>query len=245
MKSIVVCVEFDDFLAVTLPRNARHFGRTLVVTSLRDDETVEVASRCGCEVHRTDAFYSRGAPFNKGAAMEEGFEVLGRDGWICVWDADIVMPDDITIPNADRSCLYTPARRLLEDPTTFRDGLDWRKLHCPTFPNEFAGYTQVFHASSVSPPWYSVDWPHAGGCDSDFELRFPEDKKRRPPFEVLHLGPEGIPELGTRMGRNWCGRTVQRIDGKTMPIKSNRYAMVRRFAKERDILGNAEQEKLR
>ena len=57
MKSIVVCVEYDDFLAVTLPRNRRHFRHTLVVTSFADLGTQRIARSAGCACYLTDAFY--------------------------------------------------------------------------------------------------------------------------------------------------------------------------------------------
>jgi len=213
VKSLTVCVEYDDFLAYTLPRNRRHFEQTLVVTSTRDKQTQQIAFSYGVNLLVTDIFYDRGAAFNKGAAIEQGFDELGRDGWICVWDADIVLPDSIQIPVMDRSCLYAPIRRIVETPREFIrcPVTDWEQYPSPTRPGEFSGYCQIFHASAINPPWHTSCWPHCGGGDSDFEQRYPPDKKIRPPWEVLHLGPEGLPE-NNRVGWNWCGRVTPRID---------------------------------
>jgi hypothetical protein len=190
----------------------------LVVTSDKDIKTIQLVNELGYDCYTTDAFYRRGALFNKGAAMEEGFDVLGREGWICIWDCDIVMPSDIRIPMMEQDCLYGPNRRILENPIDFQDGLDWSKYPCPTHPNEFAGYFQLFHASTLPQrPWYSTDWTHAGGCDSDFQSKFPQSKCRRTSFDVLHLGPEGMPEHGSRVGRNWCGRVIPRLDNNELP----------------------------
>lgn len=245
MRSITVCVEYDDFLAITLPRNRRHFDHTLVVTSPADARTRAVAKSHGCEVYTTDVFYAGGAHFNKGAAMEEGFDVLGRKGWIVVWDADIVMPGHLWQPT-DKNCLYTPARRILEDPRQFSDDLDWTTLRNASNPNEFAGYFQMFHASTpcLQLPWYSVDWIHAGGCDSDFQFQFPPENLRRPPFEVLHLGAE-IREPTVKQSQNWCGRTTPRIDTGEAPAdaQKRRQQMVAIFAErklDRERLGAKE-----
>lgn len=219
-NSIVVCVDLDDFLAITLPRNKKHFKRTLVVTASHDLRTQELCKAEGVECYVTDVFYANGAAFNKGAAMEEGFEVLGRKGWICIWDADIIMPDSIRQP-LDLNGLHTPARKILPDPKAFSDSLDWNTLSSPTKPHEFDGYFQLFHAESVKAPWYSIDWSHAGGCDSDFQFKFPGEHKHRSPFFVLHLGDEGAPGIAARIGRNWRGRTSPRIDNGEMPKEAD------------------------
>lgn len=225
IKSLVVCVEYDDFLSFTLPRNKHHFSKTLVVTSPHDQATIDLAAKEGVECFVTDAFYRHGADFNKGLAIEEAFDVLGRNGWICVWDADIIFPSDIYFPR-EESCLYSPKRFLLEDLSpkviekTINDPKSWTKLPCPTQPHEFDGYAQLFHASAIQPPWYGTQWKHAGGGDSDFEAKFQKDRLQRMPFPVLHLGSEGMPETGTRVGRNWCGRVIPRIDGKPQPKDS-------------------------
>jgi hypothetical protein len=242
IKSIVVCVEYDDFLEITLPRNSRHFSKTLVVTSPADKKTQAVARKYGCECYTTDAFYRDGAAFNKGLAMEEGFDVLGRDGWICVWDADIVMPDNIEFTGKDPSCLYSPVRCLLEDPTKFKDDMDWKSLPIPTRDEEFDGFFQMFHASSVKRPWYGTQWRHAGGCDSDFQLKYPVRKRKRLPFVVLHLGSEGVPELGTRIGRNWRGRVTPRIDTGEVPKDAEkRFQDTKQMIVDRQMYGTAKE----
>lgn len=242
MNSIVVCVEFDDFLAVTLLRNVRHFERTLVVTSPGDGPTKAlVLATPKCELFETDAFFRGGAAFNKGAAMEEGFDVLGRNGWVCIWDADVMMPESIEFAK-DCRCLYVPVRRILPDPKDFSDCLEWSNLSSPTRANEFVGYFQLFHASSVSPPWYTSDWTHAGGCDSDFQLKFPSDRLRRPPFEVLHLGLEGVANSEQRIGINWCGRVSPRIDdGNTCDRAGIRATRIEQLVRDRFRYGTTKE----
>lgn len=208
MKAITVCVEYDDLLAISLPENARHFDRMLVVTSPTDHATTLVANSFeNVLAYHTDAFYRRGADFNKGLALEEGFNVLGRDGWICILDADTVLPRDVDFSMLEIGKLYCPKRRILTDPTQWSRGLDWSTLPTPPVI-EHAGYCQIFHADDPIikglRPWYGTNWRHAGGCDSDFHQHWPPSRKIWLPWEVLHLGPHG---------KNWYGRYTARLDG--------------------------------
>lgn len=209
MNAIITCVEFDDYLEITLPWNVGHFGKVLVVTSLKDKKTELLANSFenSCS-YATDAFFDDGAPFNKGKALEEGLDILGREGWIMVLDADIVLPEALEPgPNGwELGKLYSPYRRLCGDPGA--RGEPWGGFpYGPEYdvhPDEFAGYCQIFHALDpklVKKPWYPQNHPTAKCCDSEFWWRWPVEKRIRPHFEVLHLGP---------LRENWEGRRSPR-----------------------------------
>ncbi len=209
MKAILISVDYGDILAITLKRNARLFDEILVVSTERDKETAEVvASVPNARLHTTDAFYRKDCPFNKGAAMEEGFDILGRDGWICIIDADILFPSDFSwkCVSLEANCLHTPRRCILEDLSTYYESLDWTNMK--VHPDiEHAGYCQIFNASAPVldvRPWYPTNWVHAGGSDSEFNQLWSRRNKIWLPFSVLHLGP---------VDTNWCGRVAPRADG--------------------------------
>jgi len=228
MKSIVVCVDYHELLAVTLPRMSPHCELTVVVTKPDQRATIYTAYDCeNVEVHTTDVFTDRGAVFNKGAAIEEALDVVGRDGWLVIWDADVLLPDGVWFeePTGERldvvvtlshipTCvvhecypgnLYVPRRRICEDPKDYVGQRDWS--HWPrTHEAEKPGYFQIFHADDPRlinrRPWYGVDWRHAGGCDSDFQAIWSEESKHwLDHFDVLHLG---------KTDRNWWGVDGQR-----------------------------------
>jgi len=218
MKAITVCVEYDDLLKVLLPRNARHFEQALVVTSPTDLATqmlVLQSKKEGLPVncYVTNAFYRDGAAFNKGLAIEEGFDRIGRDGWLVVMDADILLPESFDVSDCLPSNLYCPRRRQCDDVTAWNpEDSDWSRYKLLK-EQEHAGFFQLFHASDpvlATRPWYGTDWRHAGGCDSDFQAKWAAEHKRWLPFEVLHLGPHGT---------NWLGRVSPRLDG-TLPAES-------------------------
>jgi len=213
MKAITVSVDYADYLALTLPVTSRHFKEVLVVTSPDDAATQRVASSGfpNVRTHLTDAFYRDGADFNKGLALEEGFDVLGREGWIAVIDADIMLP-----VNGMRCVPRTPgnlysAHRRQASPERM-EATDWSRFPMVRDPIN-TGYFHLFHASDPAlqeRPWYPTRWRHAGGCDTEFEAKWPGRAKTWLPFDVLHLGP---------VRANWYGRTTERLDG-TRPVEA-------------------------
>jgi hypothetical protein len=231
IRGIVVCVDYDCELEITLPRNMRHFTECLVITSPADKKTSRVVAEVpDARCYVTDAFYRSGAKLNKGLALEEGFTALGRWGTILVWDADIVLPDAIPLPKLDRDTLYGAPRRILHDPKRWSSSLDWRQIPVdkdPTVP----GYFQLFNAEAKclqSRPWYGIDFTHAGGGDAVFMMKFKQRAKL--PFEVLHLGPNN---------KNWFGRVSDRLDGEPVSESAvrDRNAAMKRLERSRGATG--------
>lgn len=209
IKGIVVCVNYDDLLAITLPRNLKHLSSCLVVTSLTDQRTVDRVKSVGCNIYQTDAFTRHGARFNKGLALEEAFDVTGRSGWIMVWDADTLLPPPLLAPmdNLQIGTLYSARRRILINPKEWSEHTNWERLPIHN-DRVFPGYFHLFHADDpvlVRRPWYDVTFSHAGGGDGYFQSRWTDTNKTRFPWHVLHLGP---------IDTNWHGRATDRIDGQ-------------------------------
>lgn len=219
MKAIIPCVEFDDILKITLPLNAWHFSKILIVTSHDDYRTQQYVKSLRdpkIAIFATNAFYRDGAPFNLGAALELGFDALGRSGWICRMDADIILPKNLSWSGVHPGYLYTPRRHILREIREHAN-VDWSILPIREEAG-FWGYCQVFHASdSVLPlPWYGQDSVHAGGSDGYFSDHWPAHKKLRPNWNVLRLGPTN---------KNWAGRTIDRLDGVSFDTRKRRYMM--------------------
>lgn len=232
MKAVTVSVGFDDLLALALPRAARHFREILVVTTPEDVATQAVVARTiSARCHLTRVFTARSARFNKGAALEEGFDALGRDGWFVVLDADIILPEAIRWPALEVGVLYSPLRRMAPWPLPGGalppDG-EWTARY-PLHPqqHEWAGFFQLAHADDPAlreRPWYPTDFTHAGTCDSLYQARWPASRKVRLPFEVLHLG---------EAGRNWLGRATPRADGTVPEGSAERQAELRQLIRRR------------
>lgn len=208
IRGVTVSVGYGDILAITLPRNMRHFAECVVVTSAEDARTQEVArSVPGVRLSVTDAFTRHGARFNKGLALEEaGFDVMGRHGWICIHDADILFPDNVPLDRLRPGCLHGCQRRMLEDPRRWRPDLEWTA--CPIGKDGGPiGYCQIFHAHDPvikdRRPWYDVSFGHAGGGDAAFLHHWPRERHVMLHMDVLHLGPRD---------RNWFGTDQTGVD---------------------------------
>lgn len=203
-RAILVCVDYSEILALTLPYNRHHFADVMVVTSPEDLETQRLAISLDCRVLVTDAFYLDGAIFNKFRALEEGLGYYGRDGWLCIMDADVAWPKMLPKTFSPRvGYLYAPYRRMRLEANFIPPESEWRNYTRHRQVREFAGFTQIFHGSDPAlgkPPWHIQNHTHAGGGDSWFQNKWPEAKKIRPNWEVLHLGPAG---------KNWCGKSKE------------------------------------
>lgn len=201
MKAILVCVNYGDVLARTLPRNRHHFKEVMIVTTPEDNKTHFLAKQNDCKIFATHSFYDDGAYFNKWKGLEEGLDIFGREGFLCIMDADIVWPKEINHPRYIVGNLYTPVRHLM----ACKGGVcpipseeKWERFHLSR-ETDFAGYTQIFHVEDLhlpKPPWHELNWKHAGGADTMFQNLWPEENKIRPGWQVLHVGPTGT---------NWAG----------------------------------------
>lgn len=195
----IACGEwYARTLEVCLWRNMRHLSECVVVTSPDDAEVQAVASRIpGVRVCVTDAMYRHGARFNKGLAFEEGFDFLGRHGWILIHDADVIFPNDLPLDRCIPTRLYGCHRRIVRDPNDWTPEADWRQW--PRLrDNAPIGFFQLFHASAVADkrPWYDVSFAHAGGGDAAFMQHWRRNDWIMLPCDVLHLGPVDL---------NWMG----------------------------------------
>lgn len=205
---ITVCVNYADYLKQTIARTLDIFNHCLIVTDKADDETARLADQYSVGLLRTDAFYDNGADFNKGLAIEMALSSTGYSGWYLILDADILLPETFVLnPGINEVSLKFLYRfEFLSSRSSWNlDKTDdlYGMKRAGINDKEFAGYFQLFHSSSrflTTKPWYGIRWRHAGGCDSEFQAKFPPANKHWLPGHVKHLGPAGT---------NWCGRTPE------------------------------------
>ena len=201
VHGLTVCVDYAEFLAVSLDRWVATLETLTVVTSYTDTDTVAlVANRPSVTLHQTDLFYQDGAVFNKGRAMEAARELMPWSDWILFFDADIVPPLDWltrSAPVLQPGVLYGVHRFAAVGGETD----DHRQ---PSLPHDTpgVGYFQLFHSSDPAvrdaKPLIDTHWRHAGNYDNRLLDRWRKHGRAvRPlPFRVAHIGERD----------NWCGR---------------------------------------
>lgn len=234
MRAVIVSVDYTDLLSITLPYNRHHFSEMCVVTSTKDYPNVQaIADPLACKVVATDLFYAKGAVFNKWAALEFGLDCFGRKGWMCLLDADILWPQHASaslLRILRPGFLYCPRRRMMTDVVGLKSvplEETWGNYPLHRQEREFAGYSQIFHAEDHvlgSPPWHDTRYITAGTADSFFQAKWPESRKIRPGFNVLHIGPPGV---------NWCGRASTYLDGKVPEDATKKQAHLRSLMAKR------------
>jgi hypothetical protein len=144
--------------------------------------------------------------------VEQGLDYMGREGWICIMDADIAVPRGRPEWEPRIGNLHTPKRRVLRTiPNEIPEERKWRINKYLKANEVFNGYFHLFHADDPvlqgRREWHSTDYAWAGGGDTSFQRLWPERNKVRPPFEVLHIGEPFM---------NWAGRVSAYADG-TVP----------------------------
>jgi len=207
LRGITVSVNYAPLLSLTLASNMRHMAECLVITTPQDVATKDLARQVpGVRVFETDAFTRHGAAFNKGLAIEEGFDVLGREGCILIWDADILMPASLPLDSCRSGTLHGARRRIVADPASWTPDTPWRAYPYSADGGPI-GFFQLFHAEDpaifAKRPWYCVNYPHAGGGDAMFLEHWPNNRRRVLPLDCLHFG---------KTDQNWFGTDQQGRD---------------------------------
>jgi hypothetical protein len=111
LEVVTTCVGFDDFLDETLAYNHGQVDTMIVVTTHQDWKTQGVARKHGALCVQTDLFFKNGRQFNKGAAINSGFDYFQYHGWRMHLDCDIALPANFrrmlfNHTHLDQSCLY-------------------------------------------------------------------------------------------------------------------------------------------
>jgi len=230
IEAVTACVGFDDVLDVTLANNHPNLDTMVVVTSHEDKKTQEVARKHGAICVQTDLFRKNGRHFNKGAALNAGFDRFQYHGWRLHLDSDILLPDNFrrilfNHTHLDENCIYGADRvdviglneldtlkgRLQSEPqhswSAFVNPAQNRPLS-PRYVDPLRGYVpigffQLWHASCQKSYPYSLGT--AAHDDVMFAAQWPLSHRRHLPTVVCYHLCAQPPTLG----ENWDGKRRQ------------------------------------
>jgi hypothetical protein len=195
IAAIIVAVDYDGELAVTLPHVRAQVDHVYVVTKEDATETRRIANENGCHVLSTDVWQEREAKFNKAGAIRLAqlyVQQTHPSAWQLLLDADIVIPSNLrhtvaALPNDD-SVLYVAHRADFYDDAAIDAGKP-----SATYPPIAAGFFQLHRSNRLYADWSKS----AQQCDLDFAASFPA--VRLLSLTCCHLG---------RDGQNWEGRVT-------------------------------------
>lgn len=120
LEAVCISTNYDELLDETLRDNVPQVDTLIVVTKHDDHKTQAVCKKHCTPCVVTDAFGKDNGKFNKGAALNVGFDHFRFYGWRMVLDTDIILPrkfrhvlfnytvlDEACIYGADRVNIYT------------------------------------------------------------------------------------------------------------------------------------------
>lgn len=98
VTGLIVCVDYDDYLEVTLPITKRQLDDVVVVTTPDDTDTQAVAKTYGAHIVISERIKRAGAPFAKGRGINDGLDFIqsrlqDNPDWILNLDADVILPE--------------------------------------------------------------------------------------------------------------------------------------------------------
>jgi hypothetical protein len=237
---ITTCVNYDDFLSLTLPHMIK-WGRVIVVSNRHDFETGKVAAKHGAELFCTDAWYKDNSKFNKGAALNEAIAHANPQGWLLSVDADtLLLPQPLESNNIsmfDKEIMYGSPRRMCYGVARWNQAIreqSWYEFPIDAFPpikgkNKkkgkpgklwgsrptanpvgVQGYFQLWHWPTH--PHKLLEYHNAAMYDVELALNW-EDHKR----VVMPWPDYSVLHLGLRKV-NWKGRESVRWDGDPIDL---------------------------
>lgn len=199
--AVTVCIDYADFLKVTLPHNRPLFDVFIIVTEAADTDTRALAEEHACNIILLDIRHQNGAKFNKSGMIHIAQKYIHEtypDSWICILDADIVIPPmflDEQLDTRLKTTLYGLDRYMYETKDMWIHGgesysttLDTSLIH---------GYFQLYYDKTK----YYAQWSdNCAWCDTDFNNLFSERELLTTSYSVAHLG---LPAY------NWNGRVTK------------------------------------
>lgn len=192
---IIVSVNYNDFLLVSLENNEKIFENITVVTSSSDFLCQKICEKFGVNCIVTDIMYENGAVFNKGKAINEGIKSISNPDYILLLDADILVMENIDIDMLDEETLYTSDRYFIKNYETYEEYISG-KIEKDDFileSDQGFGFFQLFNYSKFKAfPDSSED-----ASTSDILFRDKFHLKKEINNEVFHIGDDS----------NWKGRT--------------------------------------
>ena len=201
---VIVSVNYNDYLILTLKENIKLFDNITVVTSSADTLCQEICRKYEVNCIVTDVMYENGSTFNKGKAINEGIKSIENPDIILLLDADIIVNSRINLSELSDEVLYTSERIILENYKTYTDYIEHGITKRSKLEGDKGyGFFQLFCINNTfidKNKVYSEEHDDASYADIEFRDRFNIRQTISNP--CLHLG---------EAFRNWKGRITDKF----------------------------------
>jgi GR25 family glycosyltransferase involved in LPS biosynthesis len=195
---VIVSVDYNDYLSLTLEHNSKIFQNITIVTSETDQKCEEICQKWGAKCIKTNEMYSDGSKFNKGKAINIGLDSIENPDFILILDADIIVKNRIDLDLLEEDVLYTSDRKILESINDYNRWISDNNCKARIESNRGLGFFQLFQINNPvlnKGEIYPEDFGEANGCDLKFRDFF--KKREKIDNQIIHLGPAY---------KNWKGR---------------------------------------
>jgi GR25 family glycosyltransferase involved in LPS biosynthesis len=201
---VIVSVNYNDYLILTLKENIKLFDNITVVTSSADTLCQEICRKYEVNCIVTDVMYENGSTFNKGKAINEGIKSIENPDIILLLDADIIVNSKINLSELSDEVLYTSERIILENYKTYTDYIEHGITKRSKLEGDKGyGFFQLFCINNTfidKNKVYSEEHDDASYADIEFRDRFNSRQTISNP--CLHIG---------EAFRNWKGRITDKF----------------------------------
>lgn len=186
---IIVSVNYNDYLKISLENNTKIFDNITVVTSENDTECQEICGYYGVKSIVCDDILKDGF-INKSLGLNKAIESLENPDWILILDADIIVNTKFEIENLNYKELYTNGRWIIEeisDYNLYKTGN--RELNDFKFEKDKGiGFFQLFNWTSKK-NYPDSKWDrYSESTWSDVIFKRGFSKVSSLDLEVIHIG---------------------------------------------------------
>lgn len=197
---VIVSVNYNDYLIISLSENIKHFDNITVVTSPEDKVCQNICKKLNVKCVVTDVMYENGAVFNKGKAINVGINSIDNPDIILLLDADIIVEKAINISQLSDEVLYTAERYILPNYQSYMNYLINKNKFSKIEHDKGYGFFQLFSMNnSVIQKENVFPDTFTDASYSDLVFRDKFDLKINL-TSVLHLGESFL---------NWKGRVTE------------------------------------
>ena len=203
---IIISVNYNDYLLISLSHNIKIFNNITVVTSSDDLMCQKICEKFGVNCIITDVMYENEAKFNKGKAINKGIESIIDPDFILLLDADIIVNSEINIDELVEDGFYTSDRWICRDYNSykrFKGGEISIEEIGKCENNKGIGFFQLFNINNNVIDKSKV-FPENSNDAAWSDLMFRDRFTKRQTIEnnIIHLGDPYM---------NWNGRRTNRF----------------------------------